>query len=123
MKIIKGLLFLMTAAALVYAGQSPKELSSAEIQARLVEGINLNNVLTVNAFTSMLGMSHVPGGIVEVPYCGNDVSYLLIPAGPTLRDGIDSIVAADPEYHWYIEKGVVNLVPSAGYSGSPGFGQ
>lgn len=53
----------------------------------------------------------MPGGIVTAVFCEAEYSHDLTPLGPTLRDVLDSIVVADPQYKWDLEQGVVNFGP------------
>jgi hypothetical protein len=92
--------------------QNLQRLSSDEIEGRQVRGIDLNQVTTVNAVTRTLNAAHVPGGIGTITTCGVEQSHDLTPLGPTLRDALDSIVVADPQYRWYLDQGVVNFAPS-----------
>lgn len=107
---ILTIFFAITMSALF--GQNPKGLSSDEVKGRQVRGIDFNRVTTVDAVTRILNAAHVPGGVVTVTTCGPNESYTLAPVGSTLRDALDSLVIASPQYKWYIDQGAVNLVPS-----------
>lgn|SRR5262245_33469605 len=102
---------LMIVSAVV--SQNSKHLSADEVKGRQVRKIDLDQVTTINAVTSALNAAHVPGGIATITNCGPE-SFNLTPAGSTLGDVLDSIVAANPQYKWHVDDGVVvNLVPAS----------
>ena len=88
--------------------------SSDEILKRQVAGINLNDVTTINAMTSLLSGAGVPGGIAIVTECGEDIRYTFASSGSTLRNTLDAIVSANPQFSWQVSDGVVNVSPLAG---------
>jgi hypothetical protein len=112
MKPTRSLILFIAIATLSYTSQKLISLSSDELKARQITGIDLKDVSTINAVTSALNAAHVPGGVVTISTCGGERSHNLTPLGPTLRDALDSIVIADPQYRWYIDQGVVNFVPA-----------
>lgn len=101
----------VSASALV--GQDSQRFSSDEIMGRQVRGIELNNVSTVNAATRMLNAAQVPGGVITMTTCGPEERHDFTPLSPTLRDALNSIVIADPQYKWYLDHGTINLIRSS----------
>lgn len=63
------------------------------------------------AFVNSLVITHVPGGIVRILDCA-DAQPALVGHLPqaTLRETLDVIVQANPEYRWQVDDGVVNLL-------------
>jgi hypothetical protein len=112
MEVTKSLILVIAITTLGYTGQKPKGLSSDELKQRHVRGIDLTNVTATNAFTSILNAAHAPGGVATITACGDAPTHNLTPTGSTLSEALDSIVLAHPQYRWYIDQGVVNLVPS-----------
>ncbi len=103
-------LIALLASALV--GQRQNDNSSSNVTERQVKGINLNQVMILNAATSALNAANVPGGIVTISGCGEAEAYNLTPVGQRLRDILDSITIADPRYQWQVDHDLVNLVQS-----------
>jgi len=91
--------------------QNSRTMSADDVSGRQIRGIDLKQVTTINAVTSALNAAHVPGGIATITTCEPE-SFNLSPAGSTLGDVLDSIVAANPQYKWHVDGGVVNLVPA-----------
>lgn len=100
---------MLIAALLIHASQSSKDEADQKILERQVV-TNLDRVTTTSALTSVLDAAGVPGGIEVVTRCEEPIRHYLAPAGSSLRDMLESIVAADPQYRWQVEEGVVNLV-------------
>jgi hypothetical protein len=94
----------------VVVGQNSSQSTLEEIAGRQVRGINLNRVTTMNALTSALGAARVPGGVATITACESE-NYDLAPVGSTLKNVLDAIVVANPQLRWFIDDGVVNLVP------------
>jgi hypothetical protein len=94
-------------------GQNSQSLPSQELEARQIKGMDFNHVSTVNALTKTLNAAHVPGGVATAIFCGTEDRHDLTPLGPTVRDALDSIVVANPQYRWFVDRGAVNLMPSA----------
>lgn len=110
-KILTALIAItMCASGLV--GQNSQRLSCDELKQRHVRGVDLADVTVTNALTRILNVARAPGGVVTITACGVVATSSLTPIGPTLSDALDSIVIAQPTYRWYIDQGVVNLVPS-----------
>ncbi len=63
---------------------------------------------------SFMGVG-VPVGVVRAPGDDGAARFDFKPAGLTLRNVLDAIVAADPRYEWSFADGVVNLMPK-GYT-------
>jgi hypothetical protein len=73
-----------------------------------------HRISITNAMTMALSSAGVAGEIVIVAGCGDDPTYELHPTGPTLRDALNAIVAADPQYIWRLDGRVVNVTPQRG---------
>jgi hypothetical protein len=68
----------------------------------------------VGVFARALSTAHVPGGVVKIEGC--NAASVLKPWRAhifTLREALDSIVQAEPDYNWSINDGVVNLTPKS----------
>jgi hypothetical protein len=67
-------------------------------------------------FFSALQSAHVPGGAVVLFGCEAQEPIATIPIvpGTPLREVLDALVRANPEYRWELDNGVVNLLPTAG---------
>lgn len=111
-KILAALITLITFTSGLF-GQNSQRFSSHEIEARQIKGIDFSHVSTVNALTKTLNAAHVPGGVATAIFCGTEDRHDLTPLGPTVRDALDSIVVANPQYRWFVDQGAVNLIPSA----------
>jgi hypothetical protein len=114
--VVKSQLFtvltVVTMSVSAVVGQNSKQSAPDEIKGRQVRGINLNRVMTMNALTSALSAAHVPGGVATITACESE-NYDLAPVGSTLGDVLDAIVLANPQSRWFVDDGVVNLVPSS----------
>lgn len=130
---------LAAAAGPVAVGQSPrqsKNLSADEIlnakvtdcytqvsyedeetHEYLDECVNIRKVtvqsLLADAFFGSYAYD-IPAGFVPADFGDARDRRDFTPAGMSVRDLLDSIVAADPRYKWGVEDGVVNLLPAAG---------
>src|ERR1700754_608408 len=61
-----------------------------------------------------LASTRVPGGIVQINGCESVAMRKPWRARTsTLRDALDAIVQTEPDYSWFINDGVVNLVPKS----------
>jgi hypothetical protein len=93
-------------------GQEQKNRGD-ELDRPMTSGLSLNRVTVVEALTNVLRVAQVPGGVATVRTCAAEQRYTFMPVGPTLRDALDSIVIANPEYRWYFDQGVVNVLTSS----------
>jgi hypothetical protein len=97
-----------------YLGQIRSAESDNKSLDRSVGRQNFEGLTTTGALLMSLTIADVPGGIAVRQGCSDPKRPLFKQSGPTLRNALDSIVAADPTYKWTSNRGVVNLVPSAG---------
>jgi len=119
MKLIRNLtafIMIVTLAAITFgqSGQIPNSAVPQEILGRQVRMTYPDRVTITYAFMRVLSDARVPGGLVTVSNCGEEVEHTLTPAGSSLRDVLDSIVSVAPLSRWQLEDGVVNLVPVKG---------
>lgn len=112
MGIVKSCILFIAIAVSTTVSQTPSQLSSDQALRREIKALDLSQVTAINALTRTLNAAHRPGGIATLTYCANDENLNLRPLGPTLRDALDSIVVAYPEYRWYVDQGAINLVAS-----------
>ena len=67
---------------------------------------------THSAFLESLLSAHVPGGIVTVLDCDKTHPRRLTSLSPgTLRETLDAIIKANPEYRWEVDDKIINLRP------------
>jgi hypothetical protein len=90
---------------------SQKVTDSSDILNRPTGGVQLQNPTTPDILSQALINAGVPGGIAVRSHCGRFESRFLSPANTTLRGVLDAVVAAEPEYSWNVDEGVVNFVP------------
>lgn len=68
---------------------------------------------THSSFLESLMSARVPGGIVTILNCDNTHPKRQIAFSPgTVRETLDAIVRANPEYRWQVDEGVINLLPA-----------
>ena len=92
-----------------HTNQIPQTSPSERILEQQVSGINLTNITITNAMTTLLSSIGVPGGIAIVTKCGEDDKYTFVLSGSTLRNALDAIVAANPQYTWQVDDGLVSV--------------
>jgi hypothetical protein len=73
--------------------------------------VQLRNPTTPDILAQALIKAGVPGGIAVRSGCGGLQSRFVNPDQTTLRGLLDAVAAAEPEYSWSIDDGVVNFVP------------
>jgi len=91
------------------------ESSASESILRRTALMTHDRVNTTSALTMALSSAGIPGGIVTVSGCGEDVTYIFRSSGVTLRDVLNAIVATNPQYAWRINRGAINVTPKRGY--------
>lgn len=114
MKIFLTTIVTLTLIALVQAGQTPGRASPEEILKRQVSVTDLNDVTVTSAVREAFSTASVPGGIVSIPECREEMRYRFVLAGSSLNDVLDTVVSTDSRYKWQIDQGVVNLIPRKG---------
>jgi hypothetical protein len=68
-----------------------------------------------SAFRLAMLRSAAPGGEALTQGCGEPSGSAVRPSpASTLRKLLDEIIAADPDYRWEVDQGVVNLTPVRG---------
>ena len=94
--------------------QPGKPETETELLMRPVANLG-SSPLSVNLAiqTAILG-SGTAGGAVITQGCAEPSDSVVRPQGGTLREVLDDIVTADPDYRWEVKDGVVNLVPVKG---------
>jgi hypothetical protein len=70
---------------------------------------------TRDAFSGVLSAARLPGGIATITN-GEDepVKHSNVPVNGALREALDVIIRADPQYEWFDDDGVVNILPLSG---------
>ena len=93
--------------------QPGKPEAEAEL---LMRPVNLpSSPLSVNSAIQLAILeSGTAGGAVITQGCEEPSDSLVRPQGSTLREVLDDIVTADPDYRWEVNDGVVNLIPAKG---------
>ena len=66
------------------------------------------------AFQTAMARSGGPGGAAILQGCEGSSDKVVRVHGSTLREVLDDIVTADPNYVWHLRDGVVNLMPAKG---------
>lgn len=94
--------------------QVAKVPANEDLLKRSIGEIHLVNTTATDALTVALNRAQVPGGVVSVHACSEEPKRDFVLSGSTLRDVLDAVVQANPNSRWYIDQGVVNLVPKAG---------
>ena len=71
--------------------------------------------LSVNlAIQTAIHGSGAAGGAVITQGCEEPSDSIVRFQGSTLREVLDDIITADPDYRWEVKDGVVNLIPAKG---------
>jgi hypothetical protein len=107
------IILLASACAAVAVAQSPEKLQKpTDVLSTQVTATEAADLSTPAAFAKALLASSVPGGIARVSNCNPDpLMQRWKPMTSTLKDVLDSIVAADRLYGWHVHNGAVNLIP------------
>lgn len=96
-------------------GQSVDDIKTGRVLSQRTTVITNGVSSTPTSFQLALNNASVPGGIVLVPSCTDFQRYKLEPHGASLRDALDAIVAADPQYKWEANDQIINLLPRNSY--------
>lgn len=104
---------MITLALAATSSHQPQEAGS-EILERKVSLAGLNGIPRMHALIFALSGAHVPGGLVNLQNCDQIIKHTFRPSGPSLREVLNAVVAAEPQYKWQVEDGVVNVIPSEG---------
>ncbi|MEW6130730.1 MAG: hypothetical protein AB1757_27110 [Acidobacteriota bacterium] len=86
--------------------------ASSDVLERTVTASQSEYSTTLASFMESLLSARVPGGIVTILHCDNNlpIRHTSLSSG-TLREAMNTIVNANPEYRWQINDGVINLLP------------
>ena len=71
------------------------------------------NTTAQDLLTDALGWLKIPSGIALPTSDAGSTRFYFHPSDLSVRNILDSIVAADPRYGWSIEGGVINLLPKS----------
>jgi hypothetical protein len=83
-----------------------------EVLSRRLPALRLDQVTIARAFWEAINDAQVPGGIVSIRGRPEEQrATYAIPAGATLREALDLILAESPSLGWQIDDGVVDLFP------------
>lgn len=109
-------LVLLLGAFPVAGHQEPPRKSEAEAELLMRPVANLGSSrLSVNlAIQTAIHGSGTAGGAVITQGCAEPSESIVRFHGITLREVLDDIVTADPDYRWEVKDGVVNLIPAKG---------
>ncbi|MDT5123563.1 MAG: hypothetical protein QOC96_3045 [Acidobacteriota bacterium] len=77
--------------------------------------IELNSTTIDRLVMTAFSSTGAPGGVSLSINSGKDILYTFKPASMDLRDMLDSIVEAAPDYEWKENNGVINLHPINDY--------
>jgi len=89
------------------------ELQLARI--RINHDVVVEDQRVLNIFLDVLRDTGVNGGFVDMTGCSDLAQGTLnLKQGMTVREAMDTLVAANPSYEWRLEDGVVVLMPRAG---------
>lgn len=114
--IVSSIVFGMLVA--IAFAQSPKvkqDIKPPALLDRQVPGDEAETLTTVGAFSLALNYTGAPGGMIRTSSCEQQpANQVWRPMGSPLRDVLDSIVLADPQYFWRTDDGVINLLPKTG---------
>jgi len=72
---------------------------------------NLNDTTATQTLAETLSRANLPGGIVRVLTCGADYKRSFKLRTANLHGLLDAIVAAEPDYSWDVNHGVINVFP------------
>jgi hypothetical protein len=89
------------------------ECSTFELSDEPDECIRLGNNTAQALVIDSLAWLKIPAGIALPPDDAGNTRFNFHPTGLSVRNILDSIVAADSRYGWSIENGVINLLPKA----------
>jgi hypothetical protein len=112
------LFLVITIAFPVAFGQIAKSTqmgNAPDILSRRVMGDEPEDLTTTNAINKALANTKVPGGIIRVRDCTEELAkQRWQPGEASLNDTLNAIVQADPQYSWQLDNGVINILPTAG---------
>jgi len=106
----------LLASILIFASGSDRAHSLSPQQAALDRPVAMGEMSTPapSVFQGAALVAGVPGGAAFFEGCADQPLRTIQPTGSTLREVLNSITHADPEYVWSFNSGVLNLEPSRG---------
>ena len=114
-KSLTTLVLLLGAFAFAGRQQQPeKPVTEEELLARPVANRGSSAPSVDLAIQTVILGSGTAGGAVITQGCSEPSDSVVRFQGSTLREVLDDIVTADPDYGWEVKDGVVNLVPAKG---------
>lgn len=96
-------------AVLSYLGSSTTTKAKSVLNP--LASVQSQDATTTTFFKSALRAANIPGGIVTLSQCKNEMRHTITPSDSSLRSVLDAIVVADPQYKWVDDNGVINLIP------------
>ena len=83
---------------------------------RINHDVHIEDQSLLSIFFDVLNGTGLHGGFVEMAGCSRDPpkGRLQIDRGATVRQAMDALVAAKPDYQWELRDGAVNLMPRSG---------
>lgn len=66
------------------------------------------------AFQTLMLESGTPGGEVTLEGCEGESQRAVRLEGPTVREALEGITRADPQFRWEVKEGVIHLLPIGG---------
>jgi hypothetical protein len=94
--------------------QTGKPTPDAELLTRPVANLGPSPLSVSHAIQTAILGSGTSGGEVIMQGCEEPSDNAVRFRGNTLREVLDAIVRADPDYRWEVKDGVVNLLPAKG---------
>ena len=94
--------------------QPGKPVAEAELLMRPVANLGSSPLSVNHAIQTAILGSGAAGGAVIMQGCEEPSDSVVRFQGSTLREVLDDIVTADPDYGWEVKDGVVNLLPAKG---------
>lgn len=111
---LPALLLAVGVTALVASGQSGTQrrgMSEEEVLTRHTGVAGKQHGGVVDALVLGLTIAQVPGGVVAVDNCGGYNPTVKVPPNSSVKDLLDQIVLASPQYRWHVDDGVINVIP------------
>ncbi|MGI9106432.1 MAG: hypothetical protein ACR2G4_09300 [Pyrinomonadaceae bacterium] len=95
-----------------YSTQHTLKNTSDRVLERRIGDVKTTQVAVTDALANALSTTRVSGGIIKAGSDKGEVRRLMV-SGPRLRDLLEAITQASPQYRWEFNDGVVNLVDSS----------
>jgi hypothetical protein len=95
-------------------GQPQQRLTDEQLLMRPAAVTGASELSVDMAFMMAVDQARAAGGAAILHGCEEPSKKAVRYQGSTLREVLDNIVAADPDYVWEVNDGVVNLMPAKG---------